>query len=534
MYYLFNSDGGIGKVDKFEVYVNIRQLLEQGFSKTAIANKLGISRPTLYRYLKKSPREMADWIDSTKTRAKKLDPYKDKILSWLREHPALKASQVEDWLKEKYPSLQVSESTIRAFVRSLRKEYGIPKEERMRDYEAVPEMEAGEQIQVDFGETWQETPEKRKVKLHFIAFVLSHSRYKYVEWLDRPFTVQDLINCHENAFAWFEGIPRELVYDQDHLIVVSENGGDLILTKEFEAYRQERKLKLRICRKADPESKGKIENVVGYVKHNYAKYRIFTNIDRWNEDCWKWLHRTGNYKIHGTIKKRPVEVFQQEKKHLRPVTQKISYTNPVSSITRTVRKDNTILYQTNRYSVPLGTYNKQKTVYIAQIDEYLLVYASKNGSLIAKHRLCQEKGKLIRDRQHTRDRSKGIDAFIHTVAGHFTNEDEAAAFLEEVRKKRQRYIRDQLQMILREIKRIDQKSIIDIALRECMKKKLFCATDFIDMVRYIERQRQIHMTIPTEKEGSIHSVNIEHESLFQTTSQKRDVNEYLAVLEGQA
>ncbi|NSL53378.1 IS21 family transposase, partial [Bacillus sp. P2(2020)] len=120
------------------------------------------------------------------------------------------------------------------------------------------------------------------------------------------------------------------------------------------------------------------------------------------------------------------------------------------------------------------------------------------------------------------------------VAGHFTNEDEAAAFLEEVRKKRQRYIRDQLQMILREIKRIDQKSIIDIALRECMKKKLFCATDFIDMVRYIERQRQIHMTIPTEKEGSIHSVNIEHESLFQTTSQKRDVNEYLAVLEGQA
>lgn len=534
MYYLFNSDGGIGKVDKFEVYVNIRQLLEQGFSKTAIANKLGISRPTLYRYLKKSPREMADWIDSTKTRAKKLDPYKEKILSWLREHPALKASQVEDWLKEKYPSLQVSESTIRAFVRSLRKEYGIPKEERMRDYEAVPEMEAGEQIQVDFGETWQETPDKRKVKLHFIAFVLSHSRYKYVEWLDRPFTVQDLINCHENAFAWFEGIPHELVYDQDHLIVVSENGGDLILTKEFESYRQERKLNLRICRKADPESKGKIENVVGYVKHNYAKYRIFTNIDRWNEDCWSWLHRTGNYKIHGTIKKRPVEVFQQEKKHLRPVTQKISYTNPVSSITRTVRKDNTILYQTNRYSVPLGTYNKQKTVYIAQIDEYLLVYASKHGPLIAKHRLCQEKGKLIRDRQHTRDRSKGIDAFIHTVAGHFTNEDEAAAFLEEVRKKRQRYIRDQLQMILREIKRIDQKSIIDTALRECMKKKLFCATDFIDMVRYIERQRQIHITTPTEKEVSIHPVNIEHESLFQTTSQKRDVNEYLAVLEGQA
>src|SRR5690625_4340340 len=52
------GDGGIRKVDKFEVYIKIRQLLELGFTKTAVAKKLGISRPTLYRYLKKSPKEM--------------------------------------------------------------------------------------------------------------------------------------------------------------------------------------------------------------------------------------------------------------------------------------------------------------------------------------------------------------------------------------------------------------------------------------------------------------------------------------------
>src|SRR5690606_9703471 len=120
--------------------------------------------------------------------------------------------------------------------------------------------------------------------------------------------------------------------------------------------------------------KGRIENVIGYIKHNFAKNRIFTNIDRWNEDGWKWLHRTGNYKIHSTTKKRPVEVFQEEKKHLRPVTKDLSnsYSIPVSSITRTVRKDNTILYESNRYSVPLGTFNKQKIVYITLTEEHLL------------------------------------------------------------------------------------------------------------------------------------------------------------------
>ena len=138
--------------------MNIRQLLDQGFSKAAVAKKLGISRPTLYRYLKKEPREMVDWIESTKNKRKKLDPYKDRILSWLKEHPDMTAAQVEDWLKERFPTIKVSESTVRSYVRNLRKEYNIPKETKMRIYEAVPDPEMGEQMQVDFGETWQETP----------------------------------------------------------------------------------------------------------------------------------------------------------------------------------------------------------------------------------------------------------------------------------------------------------------------------------------------------------------------------------------
>ncbi|WP_052123411.1 MULTISPECIES: transposase [Heyndrickxia] len=95
----------------------------------------------------------------------------------------------------------------------------------------------------------------------------------------------------------------ELVYDQDALLMVNENAGDLILTKEFQSYREARKLKVYFCRKADPESKGRIENVVGYVKGNFAKHRIFQNIDQWNESCISWLERTGNRKVHNTTKK---------------------------------------------------------------------------------------------------------------------------------------------------------------------------------------------------------------------------------------
>src|SRR5699024_7417754 len=123
--------------------------------------------------------------------------------------------------------------------------------------------------------------------------------------------------------------------------------------------------------------------------------------------------RTGNKKVHNTTKKRPVEVFSVEKQHLRPVTKKITVSRIHSSITRTVRKDNTIIYLSNRYSVPLGTYKKGKDVFIEVTDEdYLVIREVKEGPIIAKHKITHEKGKLIQETQHTRDRTKGIPAYI--------------------------------------------------------------------------------------------------------------------------
>ena len=109
------------------MYMEIHQLLKQGFTKVQVAQKLDISRSTVYRYLERNPEAMSKWVKKTKVRRKKLDPYKDIILSWLFEHPDMSAAQVLDWLQERYPNLKVAESTVRLYVRELRKEYDIPK-----------------------------------------------------------------------------------------------------------------------------------------------------------------------------------------------------------------------------------------------------------------------------------------------------------------------------------------------------------------------------------------------------------------------
>ncbi|MED4019180.1 IS21 family transposase [Sutcliffiella cohnii] len=516
-------------MDKWEMYMEIQQLLKQGFSKTKIAEKLGVSRTTVHRRLKKSPSEMSDWIESLETRKKLLDPHKELILSWLRQHPDMSAAQVLDWLQEKYGDFEIGESTVRSYVKGLREEYKIEKVTLPRSYEAIPDPSMGEQLQVDFGHTKQDTIDNKEVKLSFIAFVMSHSRYKYTEWLDRPFTTQDVIKAHENAFNWFGGMTNEIVYDQDSLMVVSENGGDLILTKEFQYYRESRGINLRVCRKADPESKGRIENVVGFVKKNFAKHRVFHHIDSWNEQNWQWLNRTGNYKIHNTIKKRPAEVFLLEKQHLKPVSTEINISNNYdTSISRHVHKDNTIRYQSNRYSLPLGTFNKREKVCVKETeDKQLIVYIPETGEIIAKHSIPDGKGLLIKDRKHSRDRNKGVDAFIETVALKFEDKELAYQYINKVREKYPRYIKDQLQIILRDTKETSS-GLLAKALEECVKRRLYSATDFSDIVAYLKRQRPLH---DTTEDKEIKPVN--HSGwVLETEAYKRKLDTYTELMEG--
>lgn len=60
-----------------------------------------------------------------------------------------------------------------------------------------------------------------------------------------------------------------------------------------------------ICRKADPESKRKIENAVKYVKRNFLYNRTFYDLQTLNTDGLNWIERTANRLAHGQTKKLP-------------------------------------------------------------------------------------------------------------------------------------------------------------------------------------------------------------------------------------
>ena len=267
------------------------------------------------QYLKEAPRNggFSDvFKNSTERRSKEI------ILKWLKDHEDISAAQIQDWLNEHYHELY-NERTVRAYVAKLRQAYNLPRKKAGREYSSVPELPPGMQLQADFGVFNAERQDAHRIRLYFVIFILAHSRYKYIVWQTRHFTSIDFVRSLESCFQALGGCPAQLVIDQDRLMVVNENYGDIIFTQEFERCKIRHSLDLYVCRKGDPESKGMVESGVKYVKYNFARGRTFVNLEQWSQDSEAWLQRTGNGKVHSETKKIPAEVFKSEQHFLRPV-----------------------------------------------------------------------------------------------------------------------------------------------------------------------------------------------------------------------
>jgi transposase len=475
----------------WKMYSQIQELKNKGFKKTPISQKLELDFRTVDKYWNMTPEEFHDSLIISKSRAKRADHYREVIIDWLTSHPDMSSAQVYDWLLERFgDQITFSERTTRLYVAKLRVTEEIPKPVKFRDYEAVEELPMGFQSQVDMGEIWVKHISGRKLKVYCFAMVLSHSRHKYIWWQDKPFTTADFINCHERAFAFYGGMPKEIVYDQDKVLAVSENNGDIIYTEAFETYKSILKFKVYLCRGADPESKGKVEAVVKYAKNNFAKNRTFTTIENLNDECTKWLERRGNGKKHETTQKIPAEVFALEREHLVPVN-KYEANASTKSVTYQVRKDNTVLYRTNRYSVPKGTYKPGLTVNLKIKGNSLIISDTESGFLYARHTLCIGKGELVKLDHGVRELNKTLTELLEIVSEAFHNSNSINTFIEGIRHEKPRYIRDQLSLIRKVCEHPEYSKNKEEALEFCLKNRHYSASEFHTTAVYLSETKKV-------------------------------------------
>lgn len=473
---------------KFIMYHEIHRMSSDGHSARKISNHLDASKGTVLKYLSMTEQDYENFLIAQSERKKFLLPYESFIRQRLEAFSDTSAAQMHDWLKEHYPDFpKVSQKTVFNFVHWVREKHNLPHVKQPRQYHPVEELPYGKQAQVDFGEYNMRTTDGKRVKVCFFTLVLSRSRYKFVWFADTYFTAELAVKAHELAFEYIKGIPDEVAYDQDSVFLVSENAGDLILTDVFRAYTREQSYNLHFCRKSDPESKGKVENVVKYVKQNFLYNRTFYNIETLNDEVLGWLGRTANALPHAFTQKEPITEWHIEQAFLKPYT---PYAMSAPSIlpSYTVRKDNSISYKGNLYSLPLGTYQGHGSVVSVNLSKGELLIFDKNQLEICRHKLAIGRGQKIINTDHRRDKTTAIAELTQDVANLFPCPAGALNWLQTIKKDKPRYIRDHL-LLLKEVLQQTPAELCTRALQYCLDNQISSAVDFKAITDHYQKSK---------------------------------------------
>lgn len=517
------------QIERIMLYFEIKKLLREKFSVSQISRELNISRKTVYFYKDMSEEQFLKWVGNIHQKPHKLLAYEAPIHKRLKQHPSLSSYQVHDWLLEHYPDVQASRRSVSNFVAYLRKAYGLPKPSEplkpRRDYSPILELPYGEQAQADFGVYKMEASGSQEIKVYFMVMVLSRSRYKHVYFRSTPFTTQAVIEAHEAAFAYLCGIPRQMVYDQDKLMVVSENRGDILLTAMFEAYVKQRKFGLYICRGADPETKGKAENVVKYVKTNFLRNRLYVNDEVLNSQGVAWLDRTANGQVHGATQKVPAQEWQIERRHLLPFTPLNLESFPYQVYH--LRKDNSIAYKGNFYTVPKGIYQGKGTQVWVEVKEQKITIYDGQKKVLACYGLCLDKGKIITNTDHARDKSGKIKALMEETAQQFTDTEKALEYFTALQKSKGRYIRDQLQLIRKTLKAHSEEAAGQ-ALAFCHANHIYSANDFAAVAQKLAGKQP--QDTSTNQGWLLKDID---RSIYNTEPRKSNIDDYESIVKPQ-
>lgn len=379
-----------------------------GLSVRKIAKQLGLSRNTVSKYLNQSePSIAADLSDTDRT--KKLDTYRDYIIQLLQTYPGLSAVKVMRKLQAKVETLSVSDRSARRYIQALKQEISF---KQARYYEPVLDMVPGEQCQIDGGELRGVMIGGIETTVYLMVFVLSYSRLMHVSLSDKPINTERLIQQHDAAFRYFGGMPEECVYDQTKWVVISETFRELDLNQRFHQYATAAGFRIHACEGYDPESKGKVEAGVKYAKHNglYGEsFAQWSDLEHYFSD---WLDNIANQRVHGSTGKKPRPYYEQsEQAHMLPyLTPSCVGTNPshTGMTTRKADKTGLIAWQSNKYSVPMVYQNAR--VGVVSREGQLVISDLATGETIADPLICLEKGQVIKNTDHYRNKALRIES----------------------------------------------------------------------------------------------------------------------------
>jgi hypothetical protein len=248
------------------------------------------------------------------------------------------------------------------------------------------ETAPGHQAQVDWShEEPLRTSSGLELPLYCFHMVLGHSRDSFCAMTGS----QDLVTfwaCHRAAFRHFGGVPRELLYDRTKTVVRAHVGhevgvGERLFHPEALASAHHYGFRIRLCKAYRPQTKGKVESDVPYVRERLLRGHRFSSYEQANAAWRSWNEDVARRRVHGTHGEVVAVRAERDRAALLPLPAAPYLV--VERTTRTVARDGFFSFEGRRYAVP-GAKPGQRVELVLGAEE-IEVYCTLDGHRLARH-----------------------------------------------------------------------------------------------------------------------------------------------------
>ena len=359
-----------------------REHFVRGVPIKELARRYGIDRNTVRRALRsdRPPRY------ERPRRPSKLDPFKDEIHRLLRRDPRLTGVRVRELIAPL--GFDGQKTIVDDYLREVR-----PLFRHARTYQRTV-YRPGEVCQFDLWEPSEPVPvgHGQRRRGFVVVGCLGYSRAgagALVFSKQAPDVLWGVGRC-----LWSLGaLPELLVWDREGAL----HAGGGRPTDVYAAFCGQLALDWHFCEPADPEAKGLVERLQGYLETNFEPGRLFANELDYQLQLDAWFDKA-NARTHKTLRARPVDRLVEERELMRPLPERPPDTD--RRLVMRVAPDPYLRFETNDYSLDPRVVGRRVDVRVSQRE--LAAVCLDTGELAARHERSFARRRTITALAHAR------------------------------------------------------------------------------------------------------------------------------------
>lgn len=345
-----------------------------------IARQLHIHHSTVKRALQRNGIEP----QRLHLRASIADPYMGVIKSTLEKYPDITARRIWEMVRARgYKGGYDHFADIVARYRPK------PMEAFMR-LRTLP----GEQAQVDWAHFGKFKVGNAERRLLAFVMVLSWSRQIFLRFYPGASTA-NFLDGHVEAFNFFTGVPREILFDNLKSAVLERAGDAIRFNPDLLELAAHYRFAPKPVAPARGNEKGRVERAIQYVRTSFFAARQWTDLDDLNRQALDWCTGIAAERRCPDDKNKTVaEAYLEERPQLLPLPANPFYVR--ERIQAKVGKTPYVRFDLNDYSVSPHVVGKMVTI-MADLNTVTVMY---QGSMVAEHQRCFDKGRQLEDGDH--------------------------------------------------------------------------------------------------------------------------------------